>query len=58
MSELGITPERLFHDPQLLTQYLEEITVEIQSPYEDRNELFKNQETTSSHSNDCFVKTL
>ena len=49
MSELGITPERLFSDPLLLTQYLEDIAREIQIPYEERNELFKNQEITCNY---------
>jgi len=47
MSELGITTERLFNDPQLLMQYLDDIAVEIQIPYEERNELFKGQEITT-----------
>lgn len=47
MSELGITTERLFNDPQFLIQYLDDLTMEIQIPYEERNELFKNQEITS-----------
>jgi len=47
MSELGITAERLFNDPQFLIQYLDDLTMEIQIPYEERNELFKNQEITS-----------
>jgi len=58
MSELGITPDRLFHDPQLLTQYLEEIAIEIQTPYEERNELFKNQEITSTHLSPCLFEPL
>jgi len=47
MSSLNISTEMLFNNPQLLTQYLEEILVEVQTPYLDRKHVPSNFELNS-----------